>query len=189
MTHNAGVKLRKPIRIIGRFASLLFSPLVVPLMLIAGTISIPWTKVWRNKMKRREDRFAESMKRSGRAMDWAHFVRELEGENGMLIVERFSFKGPIRLWWTRDDLYKTCQYRLVDWVTMVQDPQFDPIRDWCHRKYTGATGEAMLVTPTQEQWRRTIRGDTPLSFREGIQFVEIPPPRKSQLAINPDSTR
>ena len=38
---------------------------------------------------------------------WADFVRDLGQGNGVLIVERFSFKGPIRLWWTRDDLYKT----------------------------------------------------------------------------------
>jgi hypothetical protein len=111
-------------------------------------------------------------------MDWADFVRELDRGNGMLIVERFSFKGPIRLWWTRDDLYKTCPYPLVDWFTMAKDATFDPARDWCHAKYTGDIGEAMLVTGTKDQMR-TIRGDEPLTFRDGIRFVEIPPPRKS----------
>lgn len=115
---------------------------------------------------------------SGRMMDWKDFIRELDGGNGMLIVERFSFKGPIRLWWTPDDVYKACPYPLVDWLTMTVDRTFDPVRDWCHTKYTGVTGEAMLVAGTKDQWR-TIRGDEPMTFREGIRFVEVPPPRKS----------
>lgn len=111
-------------------------------------------------------------------IDWADFVTELDRENGMLVVERFSFKGPIRVWWTRDNLYETCPYPLVDWLTMSMDSSFDPIRDWCHKKYTGVTGEGMLVIGAKDQWR-TIRGDEPLTYREGVQFVEVPPPRKS----------
>jgi hypothetical protein len=118
------------------------------------------------------------MKLSGRVMDWADFVRELDRGNGMLIIERFSFKGAIRLWWTRDDLYKTCPYPLVDWFTMAKDATFDPLREWCNTKYTGVTGEAMLVIGTKDQWR-TISGDEPLTFREGLRLVEIPRPRKS----------
>lgn len=128
-------------------------------------------------MARREDRYAESMKLSGRVMEWADFIRELDQGKGMLIVERFSFKGPIRVWWTRDNLYKSCPYPLVDWLTMARDRAFDRVRDWCHTRYTGATGEAMLLSGTKDQWR-TIRGDEILSFREDVQFVEIPPPRK-----------
>jgi len=44
----------------------------------------------------------------------------------MLIVERFSFKGPIRVWWTRDNLYKMCPFPMVDWLTMARDSAFDP---------------------------------------------------------------
>lgn len=111
-------------------------------------------------------------------MEWADFIHELEQGNGTLIVERFSFKGPIRLWWTSENVYKTCPHALVDWLTMARDADFKPIRDWCHKNYTGATGRAMLVAGTTDQWR-TIRGDKPMTWREGIQFVEIPPARES----------
>ena len=166
----------KPIRL-GRAASFLLLPLL-PLAFLAAAMSIPYTKIRRSRMARREGRFAESMKLRGRVMEWADFVREVDHGNGMLIVERFSFKGPIRVWWTRDNLYKMCPFPMVDWLTMAKDSAFDPVRDWCNTNYTGATGKAMLLTGTDNQWR-TIRGNDPLSFREGIQFVEIPPPRKS----------
>ena len=169
MTDNVLVKLRKPIQL-GRLASLLLSPLFIPLMFIGAAISIPYGKIHRRNMTRREDRFAEAMKLSGRVIDWADFVRELDRGNGMLIVERFSFKGPIRFWWTRDDLYKTCPYPLVTWFTLAQDTEFDPVREWCNAKYTGITGESMLVSGTKDQWR-TIRGDKPLEFRESPDFV------------------
>jgi hypothetical protein len=100
---------KKPIQV-SPVISLLFLPLIVPLMLVGAVISIPYSKIRRRTMARREERFTESMRLSGRVMDWEDFVRELDQGNGMLIVERFSFKGPIRLWWTRDDLYKTCPY-------------------------------------------------------------------------------
>lgn len=140
-------------------------------------MSIPYTKFRRRTMARREAMFADSMKLSHRVMEWADFNRELDRGNGTLIVERFSFKGPIRLWWTSDNLYITCPYPLVDWLTMAKDAAFDPVRDWCHTKYTGAGGDAMLVTGTEDQWR-TIKGDNPFTFREGVQFVEVPPPRR-----------
>ena len=117
----------------------------------------------------------ESMKLKGRVMDWADFVRDLDQGKGVLIVERFSFKGPIRLWWTRHDLYKTCPYPLVDWGAMRH---FNAVRDWFHARYTGDGGEAMLVAGTTDQWR-TLCGDKPMTWREGIQWVEIPPPRQS----------
>lgn len=86
-------KRGKPLRF-GPVAGLLF----LPLLLLAGAVSIPYGIVRRRVVARREGRFAESMKLSGRMMDWIDFIRELDRGNGMLIVERFSFKGPLRLW-------------------------------------------------------------------------------------------
>jgi hypothetical protein len=116
------------------------------------------------------------MKADGRIIEWERFMREISAGHGTLIVERFSFKGPIRVWWTREDVYEVCPYPLVDWLTMARETSFDAVRDWCHKKYTSNTGSALLVDGSKEHWR-TIRGSSPLLFRDGIRYLEVPPPR------------
>ena len=162
----------KPIEL-GRVAGLLF----LPLLLVGGALSIPYAMVARRVRSRRERRFAKSMKVGGRTMEWARFIRETNEDRGTLIIERFSLKGPIRMWWTEDNAYEVCPYSLVDWFTMAHDKNFDAVRDWCHNRYTGPKGSALLVDGSKEQWR-TIRGDGPLTFQERISFLEVPPPRQ-----------
>ena len=162
---------RKPIEL-GRVAGVL----LLPLLLIGGALSIPYTMIARRVKSRRERRFAHSMKVDGRTMDWAHFIRETDERHGTLIVERFSLKGPIRIWWTEENVYEVCPYPLVDWLTTAKDTNFDEVRDWCHNRYTSTVGRALLVDGNKEQWR-TLRGDGPFTFRDGIRYLEVPPPR------------
>lgn len=164
---------KKPIKL-GRVAGVL----LLPLLLVGGVLSIPFTMVWRRVTSHRERRFANSLKADGRIVDWEHFIHEINAGHGTLVVERFSFKGPVRMWWTGDDVYEVCPYPLVDWLTMKRETSFDAVRDWCHSKYTSKTGGALRVDGSNEQWR-TIRGKSPLSFRDGIRYLEIPPPRRS----------
>jgi hypothetical protein len=159
---------------LGRVAGVL----LLPLLLVGGVLSIPYTIVWRIVKSRRERRFANSMKADGRVIDWEHFIAEINAGHGTLIVERFSFKGPIRMWWTSEDVYEICPYPLVDWLTMARETSLDAVRDWCYSKYTSNTGSALLVDGCMEQWG-TIRGNSPLSFRDGIRYLELPPPRRS----------
>lgn len=149
----------------------------LPLLLVGGALSIPVMMIARKVRSGRERRFTHSMKAAGRLVDWEHFIRAIGDGHGTLIVERFSFKGPIRMWWTGDDVYKLCPYPLVDWLTMVKDTSFDAVRNWCHSMYTSSTGKALLVDGSQEQCR-TIRGKGPFSFREDIRYLEVPPPRR-----------
>jgi hypothetical protein len=118
------------------------------------------------------------MKVNGRTIDWEHFIREINDGHGTLIVERFSFKGPIRMWWTGENVYEECPYPLVDWLTMTKDTNFDAVRDWCHNRYTGASASALLVEGSKQQWR-TIRGNSPFTFQDGLRYLEVPPPRRS----------
>lgn len=152
--------------------------LLLPLMLIGGALSIPYTIVARRVVARRERRFADSMRVAGRTMDWERFIREINDGHGTLIVERFSLKGPIRMWWTKENVYEVCPHPLVDWFTLSTDTSFDPVRGWCHSRYTSGTGSGLLVDGNREQWR-TVRGNAPLTFRDGIRYVEVPPPRKT----------
>ncbi len=170
----SSVKPRKEPVKLGPLAGIL----LLPLLLVGGALSIPYTMVWRKVKSRREQRFANSMKAEGRIIDWEQFIPEINAGHGTLIVERFSFKGPIRMWWTSDDVYEFCPYPLVDWLTMSRETSFDAVRDWCHGRYTSKTGSALLVNCSKEQWR-TIRGNDPFPFRDGIRYLEVPPPRRS----------
>jgi hypothetical protein len=128
-------------------------------------------------LARRERRFAKSMKAAGRTIDWARLMREIGAGRGTLIVERFSFQGPVRMRWTEENVYEACPCPGVDWVTMVKDATFEKVRDWYHKKYTSATGSAFLVEGNKGQWR-SIRGKSPFRFRDGIRYIEMPPRRR-----------
>ena len=155
-----------------------WSVLFFPLLLVAGALSIPYALIAGAMATRRERRFTNLMKVNGRTMDWADFIREISNGHGTLIVEQFSFKGPTRMWWTTENLYEACPYPLADWFTMTKDASFDAVRQWCHARYTSAAGDALLVLGTREQWR-TIRADAPLTFRDDVRYLEVPPPRRS----------
>ena len=124
MMDNLSVKpSKKPINL-GRVGGV---P-VLPLLLVGGVLAIPYAMIARRVMSRRERRFIDSMKADGR-IDWDDFIHKINASHGTLIVERFSFKGPIRMWWTGDDVYELCPYPLVDWLTMSRKPSFDAVRD------------------------------------------------------------
>ena len=55
-------------------------------------------------MKRRERQFRRDMERLGRTMLWPDFVRKSSEKNGTLIVAVDSHKGPVRWWWTSENL-------------------------------------------------------------------------------------
>lgn len=113
------------------------------------------------------------MKANGRIVVWEHFIREINAGHGTLIVERFSFKGPIRMWWTMDDVYEVSPYPLVDWLTIASEASFDAVRDWCHSKYTSNTGSALLVDGSKKQWR-TIRGKGHSRFKRASDTLKCP---------------
>ena len=173
MVDNAFVKRRKKPIVLGPAAGVL----MLPVLFVGAALSIPYAAVTRRLRARREQQFSHLMRISGRTMEWARFIREIKDGHGTLIVERFSFKGPIRMWWTADNVYELCPHSLVDWLTMANDTDFDAVRNWCHERYTSATANALLVDGSREQWR-TIRGSTALTFQEGIRYLEVPPPRK-----------
>jgi hypothetical protein len=155
-----------------------WSVVFLPLLLVAGAISFPYALVRKEVTKRRERRFAEHMKVRGRMIDWPDFVRKVSAGDGTLIVERFSLKGPVRMWWTADDLYGSCPHPSVDWFTMQEDANFDAVREWCRARYTGAGGNALLVIGSREQWI-AIFPKWPLELGDKMRYLEVPPPRSS----------
>lgn len=167
---------RKPWKI-GHGWSLLLSPVLIPALFVGAALSIPYSMLRRNSMRRRRLALEEEMRSAGRLMTSTDFIREMEQGHGSLIVERFSFKGPVYAWWTSDKVYELCPHPTVDWLSMLKDEIFLPASEWYSERYTNhKSGHAFLVK-TQE------RSETENAFWEKLftngldtgNWVEIVP--------------
>jgi hypothetical protein len=153
----------------------LWSVVLLPLMFLAAGLSFPYGWVANRVRARRERRFRELMELRGRLLPWNRFTSELDAKQGTVIVERCSFKGPLRWWWTSEDVYRLCPHPIGDWFSMLIHGSFRESADWCQHRYTSADeGRALLVEGTKEQ-RRSVYKD--FSFPDGVRWVEIVPPR------------
>jgi hypothetical protein len=109
-------------------------------------------------------------------MEWSDFVHALDETRGTAILERYSFKGPVRWWWTSENIYDACPYPTVDWVTML-DESFLPFAEWCRQRYTSPErGQAFLVGlgPKEEShslWSRLQSTETGPE-----RWIEVVPP-------------
>jgi hypothetical protein len=140
---------RKPIKV-----SVLFAPITVPLLLLAATISIPWTCIQKWNQRRKERRFAEEMKNADRLMDWPEFKQAIQSGAGTAIGEYLSPKGPFRLWWTAEDIPAVSPHQWqreqhVAWM----EPEFLPFFKWCIARYTNPQSGAarLVVVPERER--------------------------------------
>lgn len=147
-------------------------PLFLVIAPLAAAISIPYTRISRRRQNEREDKFREDMKAVNRTMEWPDFKSKLSHGKGTLIVERFSFKGPVRYWWIDEDVYEKCPFPLVDWLTLCRS-EYDHVREWFGTQYLNDEGQALLVVGNGEQWRSITDGD-PLLFRHDVRYVDVP---------------
>jgi hypothetical protein len=142
---------RKPVHI-----GLPWSLLFIPFMFIAAGLSIPYSLVACRVQRRNEEAFQVSMTSLGRVMRWSDFVRALDETRGTAILERYSFKGPVRWWWTSENIYDASPYPTVDWLTMF-DESFLPFAEWCRERYTSPEqGQAFLVGRGPEEESRSL---------------------------------
>jgi len=94
------------------------------------------------------------------------------------VVERHSFKGPVRWWWTAENVYDLCPYPLVDWLTMSRDAGLRQGPEWCHNRYTNVDGgQRLLVLADSTQMRSICDG---MTFADGVRWVEVPPMQMAQ---------
>jgi len=83
---------------------LAWSVIFIPLLFLASALSIPYGLVANYVMKRRERQFKHEMEDIGRTLLWADFVRRSSEEDGTLIIDIVTLKGPVRWWWTSENL-------------------------------------------------------------------------------------
>jgi hypothetical protein len=86
----------------------LFAPLLMPLffvaLLVLAVVSIPVEFVYRVRQQREERQFRPRLAAAGRCVEWAEVEARLQAGEGTLIIEHLSPKGPIREWWTEEDV-------------------------------------------------------------------------------------
>jgi hypothetical protein len=165
---------KKPIEI-----GLPWSLLFIPVMFIGAGLSIPYSLISRRIQRRREREFRTQMEAIGRVIEWSDFVQAISENRGTLIEERYSFKGPVRWWWTPEDLYSMCPYPTADWLTMTNDDGFGPFAEWCRQRYTSPDrGEAFFVNvravPTSEV--RSVSSGV-RSESGTARWIEVAPPK------------
>ena len=80
------------------------TPFVFPLLLIAAIISIPVEFILQIRQRCRETGYRARLAAEGRLLPWADVDVHLRNGTGTLIVEHCSPRGPVRDWWTEDDI-------------------------------------------------------------------------------------
>jgi hypothetical protein len=142
-------ELSKPKKIM---LGVLVFPFFLPLVILFA-ISIPWTQINRLNQRRKERKFTEQMSASGRLMTWKALQLALDHRQGTVIGEYLSMSGPLRVWWTSDDIPAVSPHRWerekhLAWL----EPEFLPFFKWTYEQFTNPkSGLARLVCVPDEE--------------------------------------
>jgi hypothetical protein len=167
----------------------LFIPIMVPLfivfLLVAAVVSVPLEFVYRLWVQRQERRLPPRLAAVGRSLEWSAVEGKLRAGEGTLIVEHRSPKGPVREWWTEDDLIAAAP---VPVPSSLQSPpaegQLGPLREYarvCASKYVNVeSGSAKLtVVPVPTASRLDPRKYVVIDLGGGLMTaVFLPTGRK-----------
>jgi hypothetical protein len=145
--------MKRP-REFGPFVSLLF----LPLLLIAGAVTLLVAPFILLVQWRSEKSFASKMRAAGRAISWLELQTVIEREQGTMAAECLSEKGPSRLWWTPDDVRTECPHKCYPQRRSAElyygpsiDPEYRSFFHWCYRHITSpqsGTGRLVNVPKT-----------------------------------------
>ncbi len=141
----------------------LFAPVILPLFFIflsvMAVVSVPLEFVYRLRQQSEEKQLRLRLVATGRFMEWAEVEARLKAGAGTLIVEHLSPKGPIREWWSEDDLIAAAPVSLP--VSLKSPPgegHLQMLQEYaaaCATRYTDlATGAANLTEVPVPRARR-----------------------------------
>jgi hypothetical protein len=136
--------------------------LLVPILMMAAVVSIPYAWARRTLVKRKELRFKRRMKSMARLKTWNDVESCLADKTATFVVESLSMKGPSRLWWTPDRISEISPFPFVSSDNrdrLCYEMEFRPFGNWCFHRYTSPrSGKAFLVEIPVEQskeiWKR-----------------------------------
>ncbi|HWZ81461.1 MAG TPA: hypothetical protein VNW47_02490 [Terriglobales bacterium] len=125
--------------------------------------------------KWRERRFTRRMTAECRIMTFDELINKIEAREGTIIHEWYSVvKGPIRNWWTPDDVYAQQPGPWADRFRMKKRG-YESLVEWCFRRYTSPTEGTALFFVVRKAQRKSFGAlletarsvDVPAFSREG----------------------
>jgi hypothetical protein len=151
---------------------------LIPVAVGVAAVAIPLSFVPRWLQKHREHTFRLRMKSSGRLITWQVFLHSMRDSGGTCIEEKFSAKGPVRFWWTPEDVAVESPHEIIDWFTMRKGRRGDAFVHWCRERYTNAEkGTAMLVDTPFVPRREIYAFWAECRSQSGpARWVEVAPP-------------
>lgn len=162
--------------------------LLIPVILGGACLAIPYNVALRWTRKLRERGFRRLMRsKQNRFMTQQDFFRAMRERGGTCIEERFSPKGPVRFWWTPENLYRESPYEIIDWFTMRKGRQYEPFVHWCRQRYTSAEEGSAVLADIRLAAKNEIyalwsecRSETAKARWVEVAPPEILPPRPGQ---------
>jgi hypothetical protein len=152
--------------------------LVLPIVLAGACVIVPCFFLMRWTRHLRELGFHRRMKMRGRLIQWQDFLRAMRGAGGTCIEERFSPKGPIRFWWTPDNVSSESPHEIIDWFTMRKGRRGEAFVRWCRERYTRADGGSAILVETAGVASRDIYAvwSECRSKAAASRWIEVAPP-------------
>ena len=151
---------------------------LIPVAAGVAAVALPLSVIPRWLQKHREGSFRALLKSRGRLINWQEFLRSMHDSGGTCIEEKFSPKGPVRFWWTPEDVAAESPHEIIDWFTMRKGRRSGPFVQWCRERYTSAdTGSAVLVDAAFVPRRQIYALWAECRSQTGpARWVEVAPP-------------
>jgi hypothetical protein len=151
---------------------------MIPVLAVGVCLAVPYTVGARWLRIHGEHKLRLLMKSRGRLITWQEFVRAMRERGGTCIEEKFTAKGPVRFWWTPEDVRRESPHEIIDWFTMRKGRQYEPFVHWCRARYTSADGGSAVLVDHPLVPRREIYAlwSECRSDAMKAQWIEVAPP-------------
>jgi hypothetical protein len=139
---------------------MLFLPVYLPLFLLAGLLSYPYSLIMARYLTYKEQRFVRDMKLAERVMDQQIFAEAIVEERGTLIEEWCSLKGPVHYWWVDDNVTASSPHKWTNSgaEALFSCEEYGSFSSWCRERYLD-NGKAKLVASSYVPEMRWPRPD------------------------------
>ena len=161
-------------------------PVLLILMVVVAAVSIPVEIVYRFRMWRQEKKLLARLTSVGRSVPWSEIEARFRAGEGTLIVEHRSPNGPIREWWSEDDLVGEAPLPLPTSVrSLPPEGPCESVREYarfCAARYAAPdSGTAKLTAlPVPLNWKLDPRRRVVVDLGGGSMttvILPVPTPR------------